>query len=370
MDAKQLLTQALQTAQSYLASEYHISLSLKVKTWSDEIIVRSESSKAVLTVILTSLTYKLLFPTQDIRRHQSSIQNGYSGRTFDTQYITFFLKEQCFPSMAESGWLTRSLEQKLPYDKNYTGAIRPEKLKQTFLNLIDHIEHSTIEERENLLLYLLTELLRLRERNSISLACPQNLSIKQILIILEKHFSATYQFDGASRLPTLALYAVYQILMDEIKRFHGCLLLPLESHTSADKQSGRMGDIDVVDKQNLAFEAVEIKHQIEINLEHLETAYKKFMGTPIKRYYILSTIGMSTQHKELLEQRINDIKNTHGCQLIVNGVYESLHYYLRLLENPTLFITGYTHLLSKDSAIKYEHKVQWNNIVTELLRRP
>src|SRR5690606_11756410 len=102
----------------------------------DIILQNSESAKAVLTVLITSLTYKHQHPEQDIRNHQDSITNGYSGRTFDTKYITPFLKKHRFPAMAESGWLTRSLEQKQPYTLGYTGAIRPPKLKEAFLKLI------------------------------------------------------------------------------------------------------------------------------------------------------------------------------------------------------------------------------------------
>jgi DNA (cytosine-5)-methyltransferase 1 len=78
-----------------------------------EILSKSESAKAVITVILTSAVYKALHPDQDIRNHQTSIPNGYSGRTFDSKYITPFMKSVNFPAMAESGWLTRSLEQKV-----------------------------------------------------------------------------------------------------------------------------------------------------------------------------------------------------------------------------------------------------------------
>ncbi len=105
-----------------------------------EILGRSESAKAVITVILTSAVYKTLNPNQDIRNHQTSIPNGYSGRTFDSKFITPFLKNIKFPAMAESGWLTRSLEQKVPYDSKYSGAIRPESLKILFLEAIDFIQ--------------------------------------------------------------------------------------------------------------------------------------------------------------------------------------------------------------------------------------
>lgn len=69
----------------------------------------SEQATGVLTVIITSLTYKGLNPKQDIRKHQTSIAGGYSGRAFDAKYVTPFMKSHKFPAMAESGWLTRSL---------------------------------------------------------------------------------------------------------------------------------------------------------------------------------------------------------------------------------------------------------------------
>lgn len=332
------------------------------------VLERCEAAKGVLTVILTSLAYKILHPKQDIRRHQSSIEGGYSGRTFDSHYITPFLKRHRFPAMAESGWLTRSLEQKVPYDKSYTGAIRPIALKDAFLSIIEHIEYASEEQLKSLLVYLIAQLVLWRERNHFSLAQPRNLSISQVLILLQRHFEYPYQFEGASRLPVLALYAVYRLLSQELKRFEGCTLLPLESHNSSDKQSGRMGDIDIIDRLGDPFEAVEIKYNIPIGLTLIETAYEKFMSTKINRYYILSTSPIIEEEKLIIDERIQDIKNIHGCQLIVNGIYTSLQYYLRLVNNPALFIEEYTGLLMEDKSIKYEHKLAWNTLTSEILR--
>ena len=97
------------------------------------ILQYSEQAKAVLTVLITSLVYKIINPAQDIRKHQVSIEGGYSGRTFDSKFITPFMKSCKFPAMSDSGWLTRALEQKVPYDKNYSGAISPKELKPVFL---------------------------------------------------------------------------------------------------------------------------------------------------------------------------------------------------------------------------------------------
>lgn len=48
-----------------------------------------------------------------------------------------------------------------------------------------------------------------------------------------------------------------QRLINETKRFEKKKLLPIESHTSSDKSSGRIGDIDIIDEKKRAFEAVE-----------------------------------------------------------------------------------------------------------------
>ena len=70
----------------------------------------SQKRKAVYTVLTTLLYYKHLHPKQDIRKHQAQIANGFSGRSFDTAHVTPILKKCELPAMAESGWLTRSME--------------------------------------------------------------------------------------------------------------------------------------------------------------------------------------------------------------------------------------------------------------------
>jgi len=51
-------------------------------------------------------------------------------------FITPTLKELGLPSMAESGWLTRSLEQPYPYTLGYKGKISGKGIKEAFLNLL------------------------------------------------------------------------------------------------------------------------------------------------------------------------------------------------------------------------------------------
>ncbi|MBI3601138.1 MAG: DNA cytosine methyltransferase, partial [Nitrospinae bacterium] len=81
-------------------------------------------------------------------------------------------------------------------------------------------------------------------------------------------------------------------------------------------------------------------------------------------YYLLSTAeedsDIDSINKEILR-----ISKIHGCQVIINGIYPSLKYYLRLLHNTYDFINNYVENLKKDTAIKYEHRLKWNEIVSQ-----
>lgn len=342
-DAEALLKNAYDTAYTKTANSGKIDSKLD-----DEhskalgtIVSESENNKGVYTVLMTSAVYKMLHPEQDVRKHQSSIPGGYSGRTFDSKYITPFLKRCGFPAMAESGWLTRSLEQKVAYDWNYPGAIK-EPLKRCFLLTINDIEDGKITPGV-VLDYLLQALILQRESNVINLATPQNLSISEIVSLLDRHFHSHYKSHGAARLPVLALYAAYECLIKECKRFDGKVLQPLESHTSADTRSGRIGDIDINDNDGTPFEAVEVKFDIPVSAEIVLNAKGKIEKTKVQRYYILSTKKPVEVDLDEIDRTIRQLKNIHGCQLVVNGVMPTLKYYLRLIENTAAFIDCYTY---------------------------
>ena len=135
-------------------------------------------------------------------------------------------------------------------------------------------------------------------------------------------------------------------------------LKELLSHTSADSQSGAVGDIEIIDEKNNLFESIEIKHGIIITNEILDTAFKKIKTHTIERYLILST----NENNEDLSENINSIKAKHGCHVIVNGVLSTIKYTLRSIENTNQFINNYASVLEEDSVVKYEHKNKWNQL--------
>lgn len=332
-----------------------------------KIVEKEETFKGVFTVLLTSLVYKCLHPEQDVRLHQANMTNGYSGRTFDTKYITPFMKRKKFlGAMKESGWLTRSLEQNIPYDLNFPGKIQNKDVKTAFLNILNDIEEHCTDPGKYVTAMMFYSI-KYKKDKAVYLINPiqkeTSITINEIIVFLDKHFNFKYRSRGASILPVVALYSVYQCIVEELKRFDGKYLDKLASHNSSDRSSGETGDIVVRNKSdNTIYEVVEIKFNIPIDEIMIEDAYKKISDKSVQRYYILSTVEPNEDKRTAIDEIICKIRDEHGCQFIVNGILPTLKYYLRLLENTDIFIERYVKNLSDNSEINYEHKIAWNKI--------
>ena len=324
---------------------------------------KSFNQKGVFTVLVTLSIYKIVHPKQDIRKHQTQIKGGFSGRSIDTRYITPTLKKLGLPSMAESGWLTRSLEQPYPYNLDYEGKIR--QVKQEFLELVNDIEINKINPK-----YILVELLKLiieiQKANKITitpLTNPEKLTINRTIELLDKQFNYDYKTSYGSKLPVLAFYAIYQLLIKEISRYQKCKLKALGSHTASDRTSKSAGDIELFKGKKL-FEAIEIKLDKPIDANILRIAKEKIVRFNPQRYYILSNQGVVDE--EVVYKIIEEVKQEHGCQIIVNGVLSTLKYYMRLIDNLEEFYQCYSDLISNDTELKTIHKQVWNELTKEL----
>lgn len=319
-------------------------------------------------VLITSFIEKIIHPIQDIRLHQAKMEGGYSGRGLDTKYVAPFLKSKHLRSMVESGWLTRSLEQGYPYDLNYRGAIKNKQIKQAFLELLDYIQTKNGSPKD-CLVYYFQKLILFREKENIKinpLKDGKKISILEICHLLEEHFAKCNTY-GKSKLPVIAIYSIYECLLGELKRFEGKILIPLGYHTSADFRSKAIGDIQINDENGEPFEGVEIKYKRSITHQLINDAYEKIKQYPVNRYYILSTEEIADEEMSDIQHSINQIAEEHGCQMIANGLINSIKYYLRLIENPEIFIAKYTQNVVIDTELKIEHKQIWKQLMSELI---
>ena len=343
-----------------------------------KIVSNVESFKAIVTVLTTSLVKKIENPKQDIRYHKKELKGGYSGRTLDTKFITpFFKKYFSRFAMKESGWLTRSIEQPHPFTLKFPGKIRNKEVKQAFLQILRDIEENKANP-ENYLIALFILLRREIIRSGALLSRhilnkKKDLTINQIIESLKEHFFTRYKGAGASRLPVVAIYSIYEILIRDIARYKGKKLIPLKSHVASDIKSKEIGDVEIIDnKKKSIFEGVEIKHGIPINFLMVRDVYEKIKDVSIERYYILTTAepNIKKGQEEKVLQLINEIRKSHGCEIVVNGLIPSLKYYLRLIHNLDEFLDRYSKNIKSEAStstvVKLKHLEKWNEIIKRL----
>jgi DNA (cytosine-5)-methyltransferase 1 len=255
----------------------------------------------------------------------------------------------------------------MEFDENITSII-----KIPFLTCFDEIEEHN-EDPFKGLTYLVYQQIRLRERKKTDLAAfsrdySELNNIAHIIYLFNKHFSHRYKAKGAARLPVLAIYAIYSVMVEQVGRYNSTTLLPLQSHSAADERTGAVGDIEVAREDRSIFEALEIKHSIPITELLIDECARKIegLGYKVDRYYILTTHSDCCPSPEMYK-RLNQIGEQTGCQIVVNGVLPTIQYYLRLLTEPSLVFPKYLELLTDEAAIAHEHRIVWSKILTDLL---
>lgn len=322
--------------------------------------------------LVTSLSIKAVYGDKvDVRYHQVQIQNktkrpaGFNFRGVSENVIYEWMEEHEFHG-AKSGWQTRTFERPKPYLLTYDENIGT--IKEPFLICYDEVETKEQSARVALV-FLIWRRLQLREASKVELAVPRIQDVIQITHLFETHFFHKYKDSkGGSRLPVLALYSIYTVLLEELGRFDGKKLKPLESHSAADSQTGAVGDIEIVNHDGTVFEAIEVKYELVITKAMVDSAKQKIRGSQVDRYYILTTHTQHEPSKEVLDE-VENVKKLLGCQMIVNGVIPSIKYYLRLLKSPGAVLPVYADVLAKDGAIGFEHRDIWNKIATGIITK-
>lgn len=349
-------------------SIYDVELPDDVMSFLDTIASNCFKQKGVYTVTVTLLFYKYLNPGQDIRYHQEQQENGFSGRGFDTANVTPVLKRLGLPSMAESGWLTRSLEQPYPYTLDYSGKISG-GCKVPFLRTLDYVQQNP-DEALPMLRYLIHKVLNMVAVNRVEISPlnnPDSLTIDIIINALDEHFNTKYGTHNGAKLPVLAFYAIYSLIISEVKRYDNCSLAPLASLTACDLTSKASGDVEIF-RDGKHFESVEIKLDKPIDAMIVRVVEEKIYKFNPTRYYILSYYGINKADSAEIQQIVENVRSTHGCQIIINGLLPTIKYYLRLIDSLSDFWNSYCGLVQNDGELQKIHKETLNRIIENYIQ--
>ncbi len=367
-DALATLNEALAQAEAIFAAAGtpNAALSDRLQTSLDGLHARAQAASAVFTNIITCLAIKSARPDVDVRYHQTQIQKdtdrpaGVNFRGISEDVVYPWLSRNRFEG-AKSGWQTRTLERPKPYLLTYDENIA--YVKTEFLAVFDEVEEQG-QSALDALAYLIWKQVVRREEVRITLSIPKTQDIGTIVELFRLHFFRSYKgAKGASRLPVLALHAIYSVMVPELRRYAGKTVKSLNEHSAADSQTGSIGDIEVSDDETAEiFEAVEVKHNLTITEAIAADVQLKVMDKAIARYYILTT-HPNCEPDEGARRIIDNIKAVYDCQVIANGVMPSIRYYLRLLDDPSAVFPAYVELLQIDKAIAHEHRTGWNDVV-------
>lgn len=81
---------------------------------------------------------------------------------------------------------------------------------------------------------------------------------------------------------------------------------------------------------------------------------------------IFSSANINDSDSHLIDKEIKNIRDNHGCQIIINGTIPTLKYYLRLITSVEKFIENYSKLVEADQELQAIHKLKWNEILSQL----
>jgi DNA (cytosine-5)-methyltransferase 1 len=328
----------------------------------EETVKLSGVKHAARGIAITLAAYKAIEPTQDVRLHKSDHDGGFSARSIDNTGTIPFLQANSLYYNVETHWLSQTFSFAGPYMADLVLKTQPKVAGPLMLSVVNSIQNSAnpVDHAKAVLQIIFVSLIDARNKGKVPLEKPQNLSIDQTIALLNSHFLFGYEKNNP-RLPQVAIYAIYECIMPTMARYKNLTLGPLERMKAANRKSGSVGDVDV-NKGAEPFEAVEIKFKIDVSREHVAEAIQKIKSVSVQRYLILSTTGVANGEAEEIGKLTNTFRQTNGCEIIVNGVLDTIKYYLRLIDSPASFINRYTSLVEVDPDLGYEHRLAWNAV--------
>jgi DNA adenine methylase len=215
-----------------------------------ESICRCNSNKAPIRFLMSCLLAKIHNQNVDIRKPYTEIksEDTFSGRFYDEKYIEPFIHKYKLPCNPTTAYLTpafRNLDRILTTDLVLVG--RPREIYEATLEILD-VVYKNKEKPELVLQEIIRFLLIIKSEDELrmqqliaDLKQPVDmlpLSTEEIVKLLSQHLNCKH----TSRLPVLIIASAYQSVKNQV----GEVNKPLAAHTAADKQTGTIGDIEII----------------------------------------------------------------------------------------------------------------------------
>ena len=208
-----------------------------------EFVARNLGNRAGVRLLLACMLAKIHRPKLDPRKPYTEIgdADAFSGRTYDEQYVTAFIKRHRLPCNPTTAFLTPALRN---IDRTLLPALeiigRPRRVYRDALLLLDDVFAGRVRA-EQVAVEAVRLLMLMRDerdaRRATLLADLQGnkdalpLASEAIVKLITQHLECKH----SSRLPVLIIAAAYESASEKI----GERALPLKAHNAADQQTAR-----------------------------------------------------------------------------------------------------------------------------------
>lgn len=277
-----------------------------------------DKTVAPMKVAIVAIAAKLWKPDWDTRKHQTGIGGFRSLRTLDHNTVADHLHKLGLYRTATEGALTRTFEQKVPYDMKYPGEIKPLPMRWAFLRILSRLNEDYSQPlAETMLRTFLTQLKARQttveglQTQSVSLAT--SVPLQTVVKLLNGIFDLG---SGVSVTPAIVVHTAFTVVGQTL--WPTIAMIPLKHHTAADSGSKAFGDVEGTREGTPAL-SVEIKHNLAITDGITRTFAQKTAAIPFR--YILTTKKITTSYTEddILIGNVTEVitQLLHSCRVQV-----------------------------------------------------
>jgi hypothetical protein len=285
----------------------------------------SEVGRALIGLSVMQLCIKSISPEQSIRLHKGSVNRasfswveGVSMRTLDKKHVTPVLRKYNLLKLNADGFMmTRSLAENYPYTFLYKAQLRG--ARESWLLLVEDLERentSPIETLKFMISKLVNAAAFFEERADVLIAsskrASQHINNKNdVIIILARHSERS---DYAARLLEVSMHSLMASAIDS-GIYGGCEIKPLSQMRSANKKHGNIGDIEILEDDQI-IESWDAKYGKGYLREEIEEAVEKLQYHPlVKTVGFVTTVDIERTNE--IEKRIEEIQDLYDIEFLV-----------------------------------------------------
>lgn len=285
----------------------------------------SEVGRALIGLSVMQLCIKAIEPSQNIRLHKGSASRGsfswiegISMRTLDKQHVTPALRRYDLLRLNADGFMmTRSLAENYPYTHLYKARLRG--AKEHWLTLVEELEKGNTDPSESLK-FVLSRLLNAAAEfdetadrlNEVVNKNLEKVSDKRSVIEIVLMHSDVSNY--AARLLEVSMHALMQAAVST-EELGDLSVKPLSQMRSANKKHGNIGDIELLDNDEIV-EAWDAKYGKGYLREEIEEAVEK-----LEQHAHVQVVGFVTnvaiERTDEIEERIQDIEILYSVKFEV-----------------------------------------------------